>query len=93
MASEPRKTDGDFLDGSKEVDLSSRPSTVPEEAVEKEQQLERPLSPEGPQEGDPLNDYLTGLKLFLLLFSTGLVFFVLLLDNSIISTVSDISLG
>lgn len=87
MANEPPKKNGDFFDGSKEADLSSRPSTMLEEVVEKQQQ-EQPLSPEGLQEGDSLHDYLTGFELFLLLFSIGLVYFVLLLDNSIISTVS-----
>ncbi|KAI0454546.1 major facilitator superfamily domain-containing protein [Xylaria acuta] len=75
----------------KETDSSSRLSTTTEEAAG-EKQLDPPAndttspSSEGPQEGDALNDYLTGFKLFTLLCSTGLIFFVLLLDNSIIST-------
>ncbi|KAI1115791.1 major facilitator superfamily domain-containing protein [Nemania sp. NC0429] len=92
MASETPKRDGDFFDGSTAADLSSRPSTMPEGVEEKqlqqqqEQEQEQPPSAEGPQEGDPLHEHLTGLKLLLLLVSVGLVFFVLLLDNSIIST-------
>ncbi|KAI0533042.1 major facilitator superfamily domain-containing protein [Xylaria digitata] len=68
---------------------SSRVSMTTEEAGEK--QLDAPTDavspvPEGPQVGDALDDHLTGFQLFALLFSTGLIFFVLLLDNSIIST-------
>ncbi|KAI8952715.1 major facilitator superfamily domain-containing protein [Xylaria longipes] len=81
--------DVQFQDEVKEADLSSRLSTTTEEAGEKE--VSSPVnttspSPEGPQEGDALNDHLTGFKLAALLCSTGLIFFVLLLDNSIIST-------
>ncbi|KAI0491189.1 major facilitator superfamily domain-containing protein [Xylaria cf. heliscus] len=92
-ASEPLKMDAQLRDDVKEPDLSSGLSTTTEEAGEK--QLESSAnapspspspSPEGPQEGDALNDYLTGFKLAALLCSTGLIFFVLLLDNSIIST-------
>ncbi|GAW17376.1 hypothetical protein ANO14919_068330 [Xylariales sp. No.14919] len=42
--------------------------------------------PEGPQIGDAMDDHLEGFKLFALLFSTSLIFFVLLLDQSVIST-------
>ncbi|KAI1746306.1 MFS general substrate transporter [Xylaria scruposa] len=90
MASEPSKLDVQLRDEVKETDLSSRMSTTTEEAAG-EKQLEPPAddaspSPEGPQEGDALSDYLTGYKLLTLLCSVGLIFFVLLLDNSIIST-------
>ncbi|KAI1433340.1 efflux pump protein [Xylaria sp. CBS 124048] len=39
-----------------------------------------------PKEGDILGNHLTGFKLFALLFSTGIIFFALLLDGSIIGT-------
>ncbi|GAP83988.1 putative MFS multidrug transporter [Rosellinia necatrix] len=73
----------------KEPDSSPRLSTTTEETGEKHQGVTTSTvspPPEGPQEGDALDDYLTGFKLFALLFSTGLIFFTLLLDTSIIST-------
>ncbi|KAI0445467.1 major facilitator superfamily domain-containing protein [Xylaria telfairii] len=77
-------------DEGKDTDVSSRLSSTTEEAAG-EKQLELPADgtsspPPELQEGDALNDYLTGYKLAALLCSTGLIFFVLLLDNSIIST-------
>lgn len=89
MADEASKTDVQLRDGKEETDTSSLPSTAREEVTEeKGHETAASPSPEGPQEGDALNDYLTGPKLVLLLAATGLIFFVLLLDNSIISTVS-----
>ncbi|KAI1146469.1 major facilitator superfamily domain-containing protein [Nemania diffusa] len=87
MADEASKTDVQLRDGKEETDTSSLPSTAREEVTEeKGHETAASPSPEGPQEGDALNDYLTGPKLVLLLAATGLIFFVLLLDNSIIST-------
>lgn len=90
----PSKTDVQSRDEGKETDVSLRLSSTTEEAVGEKQLESSPAdgtssspSPEL-QEGDALNDYLTGYKLAALLCSTGLIFFVLLLDNSIISTVS-----
>lgn len=97
MANEPTKTDVSIQNEVKELD-SSGASTTTEEMGEKRptesltDDATAPSSPsaeEGPQEGDAANDYLTGFKLFSLLASTGLIFFVLLLDSSIISTVSE----
>ncbi|KAI1813743.1 MFS general substrate transporter [Poronia punctata] len=63
-------------------------TTTSEEKLPNEKEgfaaVETPV--QGPQEGDALNDYLTGIKLFALLCSTGMIYFVLLLDTSIIST-------
>ncbi|KAJ2991833.1 hypothetical protein NUW58_g2374 [Xylaria curta] len=85
MAGEPPESGVPTRDEAKEADVSSRLSITTEEAGEK-----RVATPEniveGSQEGDALNDYLTGSKLLALLLSTGLIFFVILLDNSIIST-------
>ncbi|KAH8166051.1 hypothetical protein CIB48_g2228 [Xylaria polymorpha] len=88
----PSKTDVQSRDEGKETDVSLRLSSTTEEAVGEKQLESSPAdgtssspSPEL-QEGDALNDYLTGYKLAALLCSTGLIFFVLLLDNSIIST-------
>jgi hypothetical protein len=90
-AIEPSKVDVPLQVGVKETRFSSRPSSTTDEAGEKQQEphtdTESP-SLEGPKEGDALNDYLTGFQLFALLLCTGLVFFVILLDTSIISTVS-----
>ncbi|KAI0910721.1 major facilitator superfamily domain-containing protein [Ustulina deusta] len=89
-AGEPSKIDAQLWGRAKESDSSSRESTTTEEVGEKKQDLPTdavsPSPGEGRQEGDALDDHLTGFKLFALLFSTGLIFFVLLLDNSIIST-------
>ncbi|KAI0431882.1 major facilitator superfamily domain-containing protein [Xylaria sp. FL1042] len=90
VASEPSKLDAQAWDTVKESELSSsRVSMTTEEAGEKQQDPPADAvspPPEGPQEGDPLDEHLEGFKLFALLFSTGLIFFLLLLDNSIIST-------
>ncbi|KAJ8106681.1 hypothetical protein ONZ43_g6980 [Nemania bipapillata] len=92
MEVEPSKTDLRSREAEmKEMDSSSLPSTAVEEKEQQEPGVMTTSpspspSPDGPQEGDPLHDYLTGPKLALLLLSTGLIFFVLLLDNSIIST-------
>ncbi|KAI1171454.1 major facilitator superfamily domain-containing protein [Nemania sp. FL0916] len=99
LAGEPQKEQVTEI---KETDVSSRISSTTESASEKQQHYQPSLQPDsdaaadttisssppldGPQEGDASHDYLTGLRLFLLLSSTGLIFFVLLLDNSIIST-------
>ncbi|KAI1424352.1 major facilitator superfamily domain-containing protein [Xylaria sp. FL1777] len=89
VASESSKMDEVLQNTVKESESSSRISTTTEEAEEKKKDPPTDTvspPPEGPQEGDPLDEHLTGVKLFLLLFATALVFFVLLLDNSIIST-------
>jgi hypothetical protein len=96
MAIEPLAADAQSRNKVKETDFSSRPSSITDEAGEKQQQGEPPSTdstdspaPEGPQEGDGLEDHLEGFRLFALLISIGLIFFLLLLDTSIISTVSD----
>ncbi|TGJ83973.1 hypothetical protein E0Z10_g4806 [Xylaria hypoxylon] len=90
VVDEPSKMDTQLRDTVKEPYVSSsRVSTTTEEAGEKQQDLSTNVvspPPEEPQEGDALDDHLTGFKLFALLFSTSLIFFVLLLDTSIIST-------
>ncbi|KAI0106379.1 major facilitator superfamily domain-containing protein [Nemania sp. FL0031] len=90
MATEPSKMDLKPQDGTTETEASSALSTTTEEVEEKQKQ-ESPANTVSPpteelQEGDQLNDYLVGYKLWVLLMSTGLIFFVVLLDNSIIST-------
>ncbi|KAI0977102.1 major facilitator superfamily domain-containing protein [Xylaria arbuscula] len=92
MASEPLKSDTGVWDTAKESNSSSRMSSTTEtEEVGEKQPQDAPADavsppPAEPQEGDPINDHLTGWKLFSLLASTALIFFLLLLDNSIIST-------
>ncbi|KAI1821872.1 major facilitator superfamily domain-containing protein [Xylaria intraflava] len=85
MASEKSKADALFPNEPKGSNSSIRsPSSTAEETDDKRQE---PSPAEYvPQEGDILNDHITGVKLLALLGSTGLIFFALLLDSSIIST-------
>lgn len=90
MTDEIFKNETIVHDAVKDSDSSSQTTAVGETGEKQElEDTASPLPPQGPQEGDALNDHLTGFKLAALLFSTGLVFFTLLLDNSIISTVCD----
>ncbi|KAI0525521.1 major facilitator superfamily domain-containing protein [Xylaria bambusicola] len=88
LEGELSKKDAQVQDITKESDSSSHTSTAVEELAEKKQPevTTSPPQSQEPKEGEALNDYLTGFNLFALLFSTGLTFFTLLLDNSIIST-------
>ncbi|KAI0405258.1 major facilitator superfamily domain-containing protein [Xylaria palmicola] len=85
--------DAQARDDTKQNGSSSVLSTTSDEVGEKRSSspaddaaLPPPPPPEELQEGDPLNDHLSGFKLVALLCSVGLIFFVLLLDTSIIST-------
>ncbi|KAI0205085.1 major facilitator superfamily domain-containing protein [Astrocystis sublimbata] len=93
IASEALSKEAQLHTTAVETEASSQLSTTTDEAGEKQAGAQAPensttptAAPEGPQEGDSLNDFLTGYPLAALLLSIGLIFFTLLLDNSIIAT-------
>ncbi|KAI8624365.1 MFS general substrate transporter [Xylariaceae sp. FL1651] len=90
MTSESLKAGGDLREETTETYPSSPPSTSTTDIGEKPEQqppaeVESP-PPEGPKEGDAVDEYIKGFKLFAVLASTALIFFLLLLDTSVIST-------